>query len=165
MGIEPSPAWTMALSKLDPNQIKKGIAETVRQGIAYPPNLPKFVSLCENFHDDSFDRFISRQPLKDRAEILTDRKVGWECRTQLPAERARRLWNETIRDIRRQLANGSISKEDPAHHQIESPERVKENLTPSQRDQRLDRQIDEMIAKGIPLIGPFKKRYEERSHG
>ena len=31
-----------------------------------------------------------------------------------------------------------------------------------QRNQKLDRQIDEMIAKGIKLIGPFKTRYEER---
>lgn len=156
--------WILALNKLDPEQVKNGIAATVKAGITWPPNLPKFIELCEGVEDEneSFDRFISKQEPKDHAELLTRQQVGFKCRTQLQEDKARKLWAETISRFRKKIANGDITPPDPSAKRVDTPEKMKERLTPEQRNQQLDRQIDEMLSNGTPLIGPFKTRYEER---
>lgn len=165
-GEEPSSTWILALNKLQPDQVKKGIAETVRSGITWPPNLPKFIELCEGGSDetDSFDRFIDKKSPADYAETLTRQKVGYRCRAQLPEDKARKLWTATISKFRAKIASGEITLPDPSAKRVDTPEKMKERLTPEQRNQQLDRQIDEMLANGTPLIGPFKTRYEERQN-
>lgn len=144
--------------------MKKGVAEVIKQRITWPPNLPKFIELCDGVEDarESFDRFISRKPPKDHAEYLARGKVGFECRTRLEASKALRLWSETIGYFRAKIASGEIQVPDPTAAKIDTPEKMKESLTPEQRNQQLDAKIDEMLANGVRLIGPFKARYEQR---
>jgi len=158
--------WKIALNKQTIESVKSGVAQTVKAGITWPPNLPKFIELCEGVEDatESFDRFIDKKEPLDHAELLTRQKVGFQCRTQLPEDKARKLWSETISKIRTKIANGEITPPDPKAKRIETPEKMKETLTPEQHNQQLDRKIDEFLAKGIKLIGPFKKRYEERQN-
>lgn len=158
--------WKIALNKQTIESVKNGIAQTVKAGITWPPNLPKFIELCECVEDatESFDRFIDKKEPLDHAELLTRQKVGFQCRTQLPEDKARKLWSETISKFRTKIANGEITPPDPKAKRIETPEKMKETLTPEQHNQQLDRKIDEFLAKGIKLIGPFKTRYEERQN-
>ena len=157
--------WKIALNKQTIESVKNGVAQTVKAGITWPPNLPKFIELCEDVEDatESFDRFIDKKEALDHAELLTRQKVGFQCRTQLPEDKARKLWAETISKIRTKIANGEITPPDPKAKRIETPDKMKETLTPEQHNQQLDRKIDEFLDKGIKLIGPFKTRYEERS--
>ena len=156
--------WKVALNKKTVDEIKFGIAETVKKGIVWPPNLPKFIDLCEGGSDEteSFDRFIERKSVKCFLESLARTKVGYKCRCQLPEDKARKLWSETIRRLRQKLASGEISEPDPNAVKIDTPEAMKKTLTPEQRNQQLDRQLDEMLKNGTRLIGPFNKRYQER---
>ncbi|AUR93121.1 hypothetical protein NVP1183O_23 [Vibrio phage 1.183.O._10N.286.48.B7] len=158
--------WVLALNKLDHSKVKKGIAETVKKAVTWPPNLPKFIELCESIEDasESFYRFIAKKPPKDSADQITRNRVGFQCRTQLPEDKALKLWSETMIKVREGLANGEIKDIDLSVKRIETPEKMKETLTPEQHNQQLDRKIDEFLAKGIKLIGPFKTRYEERKN-
>lgn len=158
--------WKIALNKQTIESVKNGVAQTVKAGITWPPNLPKFIELCEGVEDatESFDRFIDKKEPLDHAELLTRSKVGYPCRTQLPEDKARKLWAETINKIRTKIANGEIIPPDPKAKRIETPEKMKETLTPEQRNQQLDRKIDEMLAQGLKLYGPHKIRFEERQN-
>lgn len=156
--------WIQALSNKPIDYLKNGILQTVKQGVSWPPNLPKLIELCEFIEDDgSFERFIDRKDPKDAAEYYTRARVGFQCRTQLPEDKAKRLWAETIKKVREGLKSGAIDDVDVNAKQIETPEKMRPNLTKTQRNQQLDRQIDEMIAKGQRLIGPYKQRYIERN--
>jgi hypothetical protein len=157
--------WIQALSRFDQEQLKIGVAETVRRGITWPPNLPKFIELCENIEDfsESFYRFINHQESATEAEYITRNRVGFQCRTQLSEAKALKLWSETMTKVCKGLAAGTIKGVDLTAQRIESPEKAKQNLTPEQRNQQVDRKIDEMISEGRRLIGPFKARFEERS--
>ena len=65
-------------------------------GIDWPPNLAKFISLCKNIDTSAaFNRMIKRHPPLDNVEYATRNEVGFQCRTQLAEEKARKLFNET----------------------------------------------------------------------
>lgn len=146
--------------------IAVGIKKARAVNTGFLPTTGQFVTWCKSDSEDnghSFDRFIERKQPKDYAEHVTRHKIGYKCRTQLPEEKARKLWGETIDRIRSRIASGEITPPDPNAVQIESPAEMKKKLTPDQRNQQLDRQIDEMLAGNVKLIGPFKKRYLERA--
>lgn len=105
---------------------------------------------------------IARKDPADYAELLTRRKVAFACRTQLAESDARKLWASTLADVRRRISSGEIAEPDPDSKKIEAPQRMKESLTEEQRLQQLDKKIDGMLGSRIRLIGPFKKRFEER---
>jgi hypothetical protein len=144
--------------------VRNGLVMARKSDSDFIPSCGKFVKWCQQPEDasESFDRFIDRKEPIDYAELLTRRKVGFQCRTQLPEDKARKLWAETISKIRVKIANGEITTPDPTAERIETPEKMKETLTTEQRNQQLDRRIDEFISRGIKLIGPYKARFEER---
>ena len=104
------------------------------------------------------DRFINRQKPQSYEERLTRYKCGYECR-RLSQEKSQRMWAKTFQSVVDGLRNGTIKRVDFDTPQIESPEKMKP--TTEQRNQQLDRQIAEMLEKGLPLLGPHKARYEE----
>jgi hypothetical protein len=156
--------WKIALNKQTIESVKNGVSQTVKLGIVWPPNLPKFLELCDGVEDvtESFDRFIERKKPIDYAEFLTRNKVGYQCRTQLAEDKARKLWASTIKKIREKISNGEISIPDPNAKKLENPGKMKATLTREQRNQQLDAQIDEMLKKGLRLYGPHKERHETR---
>lgn len=159
-GITPNQSWIDALNTLETHQIKLGLAEIVKQGKEWPPSLPAFVKLCRSSeHDDSFDRFISRLSPANYAEFLTANSVGYRCRTQLPEEKARALWSKTLQRFKAKIDRGEVPAAEKA---IQAPAKEPKPVMYESRTTALDRQIDQMLAAGQRLIGPFKKRYEER---
>ena len=161
-GASPNESWINAMNALESSQIQRGLAEIVKQGKEWPPSLPAFVKLCRGSeHDDSFDRFISRASPANYAELLTANSVGYSCRTQLPEDKARALWSKTLEKFQAKIERGEIPAaaktiQAPATAPTEKP------VSYEPRNTKLDRQIDQMLAAGQRLIGPFKSRYEER---
>ena len=163
-GICPNKSWIDALNTLEASQIQRGLAEIVKQGKEWPPSLPAFMKLCRSSeNDDSFDRFILRASPANYAELLTANSVGYRCRTQLSEEKARALWSKTLERNKAKIDRGEV----PAAVktiQAPAPEPTKKPVSYESRNTRLDRQIDQMLAAGQRLIGPFKSRYEERQN-
>lgn len=76
-------------------------------GIDWPPNLAKFISLCKNIDTSAaFNRMIKRQPPLDNVEYATRNEVGFQCRTQLAEQKARKLFDETYTYWHDKQANG-----------------------------------------------------------
>ena len=66
------------------------MAEIVKQRIAWPPNLPKFIELAQGVDTDgAFDRFINREPALSDVELKTRNECGHACRNLLPEDKAR----------------------------------------------------------------------------
>ena len=163
-GKAPNRSWVDALNTLEPSQIKRGLSELVKMGKEWPPSLPAFVGLCRGLNDDSsFDRFISRQTPSNYAEFFTAGKVGYRCRTQLADDKARALWSKTLAVFNQKVFDGEIPNALPP--QIEEKPEHKQALTGSRRTQFLDEEIERMMANNETLIGPFKKRYEDKKNG
>lgn len=162
-GISPNESWVNALNTLESSQIQRGLAEIVKQGKEWPPSLPAFMKLCRGSeHDDSFDRFISRASPANYAELLTANQVGYSCRTQLPEDKARALWSKTLDRFKAKIDRGEIPAAKTIQAPAPAPETTEKPVSYESRNTKLDRQIDQMLAAGQRLIGPFKKRYEER---
>lgn len=45
-GSSPDELWTTALTTLDSEQIRRGLAELVRSADPWPPSLPEFMAMC-----------------------------------------------------------------------------------------------------------------------
>ena len=159
--------WAKAIldgSVLDRSMINRGIESARSQEFDAFPTIGRFISWCmHDPSDDSFQRFIDRAGYKSYAERYTAQKIGFKCRTQISEAEARKLWNETISKVRRQIAKGEIV-EPSEDRMISSPEEMKKTETREQINQRMDRQIDEMLAKGqkAAIRGALKKRMMER---
>ena len=108
-GDSPNKSWIDAMNTLEARQIKRGLAEIVRQGKEWPPSLPAFVMLCRGSeHDESFDRFIARLSPANYAELLTANQVGYRCRNQLPEDKARVLWSKTLDKFKSKVDRGEV---------------------------------------------------------
>lgn len=158
--------WVKAFYENNINSVelvRNGLVMARKSDSDFIPSCGKFVKWCQQPEDatESFDRFIERKPALDHAESLTRNKVGFQCRGQLPENKARKLWAETISKIRTKIANGEITPPDPKAKRIETPEKMKETLTPEQRNQQLDAKIKEMLESGQQLLGSYKNRYLE----
>lgn len=46
-GVKPNRSWIEALSRYEPEDIKRGLESTVLFGDKFPPNLAMFISRCE----------------------------------------------------------------------------------------------------------------------
>lgn len=76
--------------------MKNGIRQIIEKRIAWPPNLPKYLELAGGVDTDAaFDRCISQRQAVDEVERRTNGEVGYQCRTQLPADKARKLYKDT----------------------------------------------------------------------
>ena len=93
-GEEPSKLWIAKLNTMSMTEIKHAVAKVVNDGVTWPPSLPKFVSLAYGIDtDEAFDRMIKQVKVDCPVEVATRRQCGYECRTQLPEQKARALFN------------------------------------------------------------------------
>lgn len=163
-GETPSRMWKIALNKQSQSEVKAAVAEVLNQAITWPPNLPKFIELCQGGAvdtDEAFNRMISRKPYIGIAEFVTRGEVSFRCKQQLPEDKARALFKKVLlRNIQR-VKSGELVETEVNDQQLVSPEVHREKETPEQRDHRLDLEIVKMLDTGTPLRGPFKKRYLE----
>lgn len=164
-GEMPSLMWKVALNKQSQLQVKGAVAEVLKQTITWPPNLPKFIELCNGPQIDTseaFNRMIKGRSCNGVAEWQTRQEVAWRCKTQLPEDKARKLFSETLNKNIAKVRNGELVEREIIKEKIESPEVHREKETPEQRNVRLDAEIDEKLSKNQRLLGPHKKRFNER---
>jgi hypothetical protein len=156
--------WKVALNKQTQYQVKKAISEVLNQAITWPPNLPKFIELCQGPQidtEEAFNRMIAKKPCQGVAEWESRQEVGFRCKQQLAEDKARLVWKTTLlRNIQR-VRTGELLERDFNPVQIESPEVFRETETEEMRNSRLDAEIGIMQANGTRLIGPYRKRFLE----
>jgi len=156
--------WKVALNKQTQAEVKAAVAEVLNQAITWPPNLPKFIELCQGPQidtEEAFNRMIAKKPCQGIAEWESRQEVGFRCKQQLAEDKARLIWKATLlRNIQR-VRTGELLEQDFNPVQIASPEVFKETESVEMRNSRLDAEIGIMQANGVRLIGPYKKRYLE----
>ena len=155
--------WALALTEnrvTTREQLMRGIRRMRAHNSNAMPNVGKFIDWClKDEFDDSFDRFIRRQPLNSMAEQITAGEIGYQCRTQLSEGEARRLWSQTIARYRQQEMNGELQPM-RQENRMEAPETKNASLTQEQRDEKMDREIEHLLSKGYRLLGALKTRHE-----
>ena len=164
-GERPSLMWKVALNKQSQSEVKGAVAEILNQAITWPPNLPKFIELCSGSSIDTTDAFnamIKRKPSNGIAEWQTRQEVGFRCTKQLPEDKARKLFAETLNKNMAKVRSGELVEPEIVEAQIESPEAHRAKETNEQRNARLDSEIDLKLANKERLFGPHKKRFNER---
>lgn len=163
-GETPSRMWKIALNKQTQAEVKAAVAEVLNQAITWPPNLPKFIELCQGGTvdtDEAFNRMISRKPCQGIAEFETRQECSFRCKQQLPEDKARALFKKVlIRNIQL-VKNGELHEREVIAEQIASPEVFRETETPEVRNARLDAEIAVILSKGHKLFGHYKKRHNE----
>lgn len=156
--------WKIALNKQSQLEVKTAVAEVLKQAIVWPPNLPKFIELCQGGTvdtDEAFNRMISKKPCNGIAEFETRGEVSFRCKQQLPEDKARALFKKVLlRNIQR-VKSGELEERDFNPVQIASPEKFRDTESKEMRNSRLDAEIGIMIDAGTRLIGPYRKRYLE----
>lgn len=105
-GVEPTPEWTMALERLEPAQIEKGIKTMIACGRyrEMPPNPMVFRSMClpkaEELglpgDSEAFSQAIGSRSKKHHAVVFTLRRMGDEAfqMRREKTDQARRLWSQ-----------------------------------------------------------------------
>ncbi|MGL4638572.1 MAG: replication protein P [Shewanella sp.] len=77
-------------------QVKRGLIRARKSEVPHFPSVGVFIAWCKDIDTDSaFDRCISQRPALDEVERSTNGEVGYQCRTQLPADKARKLYKDT----------------------------------------------------------------------
>lgn len=156
--------WEIALNKQTQAEVKGAVAEVLNQAITWPPNLPKFIELCQGGQidtDEAFNRMISRKPCNGVAEYETRQECSFRCKQQLSEDKARALFKKVlIRNIQR-VKSGELAEREINPVQVSSPEVFRETETLEARNARLDAEIENMLANGTRLIGPYNKRHLE----
>lgn len=156
--------WKAALNKQTQAEVKSAVAEVINQAITWPPNLPKFIELCQGPQidtDEAFNRMIDRKQCNGVAEWQTRQEVGFRCKQQLPENKARALFKTVLtRNIQR-VRTGELIERDFNPVQLPPPKRIENRETPEMRNAKLDHEIAWMLKSGHRLIGPYKKRYLE----
>ena len=156
--------WKMALNKQSQLEVKGAVAEIINQAIVWPPNLPKFIELCQGptiDTEDAFNRMIDRKPCNGVAEWQSRQEVGFRCKQQLSEGDARKVWKAALLKNIEKVRNGELIERDFNPAQIASPEVFRDTESEEMRNSRLDAEIGVMQANGTRLIGPYKKRYLE----
>jgi len=156
--------WKVALNKQTQFEVKSAVAEIINQAITWPPNLPKFIELCQGPQvdtDDAFNRMIRGTPCHGIAEWRSRQDVGFRCKKQLSEGDARKVWRTALLKNIEKVRNGELIERDFNPVQISSPEVFRDTETPQQRNSRLDAEIAIMLDNGTKLIGPYKKRHLE----
>ncbi len=156
--------WKIALNKQSQAEVKQAVAEVLNQAITWPPNLPKFIELCQGGTvdtDEAFNRMISGKPSNGIAEWQTRQECAHRCKRQLPEDKARLLFKKTLLRHIQRVKSGELVEPVVNEKQIVSPEVHREKETPEQRNSRLDLEIVKMLEAGTELRGPFKNRFNE----
>jgi len=103
--------WKIALNKQTQSEVKGAVAEVLNQAITWPPNLPKFIELCQGPQidtDEAFNRMIDRKPCNGVAEYETRQEVGFRCKQQLSEEKARALFKKVLTRNIQLVKNGEL---------------------------------------------------------
>ena len=155
--------WKIALNKQTQVEVKGAVAEVLNQAITWPPNLPKFIELCQSPQidtDEAFNRMLNGKPSNGIAEYETRQECSYRCR-RLAEDKARALFKNVLtRNIQR-VKNGDLVEPEIKGDGIDPPEEFKKRETTEQRNTRLDAEIEKILEAGTPLRGPFKKRHNE----
>lgn len=160
--------WTKAFIENDVSnmeQVSIGLKEARKSDNPFWPSVGQFIKWCNNSEidtDEAFNRMIARKPCNGIAEFETRKEVGWRCKTQLPESKARKLFSETLNKNIAKVRSGELVEREMIKAKIESPEAHRAKETPEQRNDRLDREIDQLLAEGKTLLGSHKNRYNER---
>lgn len=155
--------WKIALNKQTQAEVKGAVAEVLNQAITWPPNLPKFIELCQGGQidtDEAFNRMLNGKPSNGVAEFETRQECSYRCR-RLPEDKSRALFKKHLIINIQRVKSGELPERDINPVQVASPEVFRETETTEQRNTRLDAEIEKMLEAGTPLRGPFKKRNNE----
>ena len=159
--------WTKAFIENGINsqeQVSTGLVCARKGDSPFWPSVGQFIRWCDGTQIDTvdaFNRMISKKPAANLAERQTRHEVGYKCKCQLAEDKARKLFSETlIRNIEKVKTGELVDKF--IEQKLASPEEFKKTETVEQRNARLDREIDELLSKGFPLLGSLKKRFNER---
>lgn len=161
--------WTKAFIENNistTEQVITGLKEARKGDNPFWPSVGQFIKWCDGPQIDTsaaFDRMIKKKPCNGVAEWQTRQEVGYRCKTQLPEDKARKLFSDTLNKNIAKVRNGELMEREIVETKIESPEVHREKETPEQRNVRLDAEIDEMLSKNQRLLGPHKKRFNERN--
>ena len=133
--------------------LKIGIAQTVRQNIVWPPNLPKFVELCQGEQVDTdklFDAMLRGHEPTHAAELYTRMNTAlvYSIRHDLDAKRARKAFKEEY------LKNLELEKKGEIEFIVVERIERKANIFYTEEQKEMKRQ--ELIAMGIKPRGSLK---------
>ena len=94
--------------------VKLGMAAARADTSDFIPSAGKFCSWCKPQVDfeESFYRFINRQPMTSEAERVTAAEVGYNCRRE-PADKAIKLWTKWLKINIKKEADGWLGKDKP----------------------------------------------------
>lgn len=155
--------WKMALNKQSQFEVKTAVAEIINQAITWPPNLPKFIELCQGPQidtDEAFNRMVSKKPCNGIAEFETRQECSYRCR-RLAEDKSRALFKKHLIINIHRVRNGELIERDVNPVQITSPDVFRDTETTEMRNSRLDAEIAIMLDSGTKLIGPYRKRHNE----
>jgi len=94
-GEIPNKTWINGLLFIDPENIKKGLTELLKNKSEWPPSLPEFINLCLN---NNIKHAINSQMYKAIGNTILDEKGTIALREQTESSRS-----ESISDIRKML--------------------------------------------------------------
>lgn len=72
--------------------------------------MPEFIKLGKESgfnYDESFDRFINKEKLSD-IEYFAGQEVGYECRTKLAEDKARKKWTQAVKKYEKRKVEGTL---------------------------------------------------------
>ena len=73
-----------------------GLEDRRNKGYTACPTVAVIKSLKDSIPNNSFDRFLNDRPLS-QAELYAKRSVGHQCRTKLTHDKAKYLWENTVK--------------------------------------------------------------------
>jgi hypothetical protein len=102
--------WIQGIGVLTVDQIRKAVSRSLLEGDGWPPSLPEFIKYGKDSGFDyqaSFDRFINKERLND-IEYFASQDVGYECRTRLTEEKARKKWEQSVKKYEKRAEDGTL---------------------------------------------------------
>lgn len=160
--------WTKAFIENNistTEQVSTGLKLARKGDNPFWPSVGQFIKWCDGSSIDTteaFNAMIKRKPSNGIAEWQTRQEVGFRCAKQLPEDKARKLFAETLNRNMAKVRSGELPEPEIVEAQIESPEVHRAKETTEQRNVRLDAEIDLKLANKERLFGPHKKRFNER---
>ncbi|AIW21337.1 hypothetical protein F0267_22235 [Vibrio coralliilyticus] len=119
------------------SEIRIAVSKALLRGDAWPPSLPEFVALGDEYEidfDEAFDRMI-RQKTKGDIEYWANQEVGFSCRRQLNDRDARAKHRKALLKYREKDKQGKLPPRNLVRLADKSQERQLKDLkrpTPSQ---------------------------------
>lgn len=130
--------------------IKTGIAQTVRQSVVWPPNLPKFVELCKGDQintDELFDAMLRGSEPTHAAELHTRMNTAlmYSIKHDLDAKRARKAFRDEY------LKNLELERKGEIKFVV--VERIEQKANIYYTPEQIETKRQELIEKGVKPRG------------